>query len=384
MSSQALGLAKQCSCAFKRTAYLGFAFFLLHKFPAGYFFPYQHYRWACFLTRIESIFFKFIFAEKSFPCLCSRPAGTLQMIRLRSIVSFSCIWAITLTLLLACGRQEDAGYKPEFAAKHNEQVKEYVVGVHPLHNPKRLMEIYGELIEYANMQIPDARFRLEASRNYEEFDKKLYAGYYDLAMPNPYQTVRAFKNGYRVFAKMGDDAEFCGIILVRKDSNIREVADLKGKVVAYPARSALAATMLPQYFLHTHGIDVNFDIENRYVGSQESSILNVLRGHVAAGATWPLPWQRFRVENPEMANQLEVKWQTAPLLNNSWVARRDVPRTIVDKFKMQLLGLDETPEGRQILAKLPISKFETATNETYLPVIRFLEIFSSDVRELEW
>jgi phosphonate transport system substrate-binding protein len=306
------------------------------------------------------------------------------MIRVRSIVGFSCIWAITLTLLLACGRQDETGYQPEYTAKHDDQVKEYVVGVHPLHNPKRLMEIYGAFIEHANMQIPDARFRLEASRNYEEFDKKLYAGYYDLAMPNPYQTVRALKHGYRVFAKMGDDAEFFGIILVRKDGNIREVADLKGKVVAYPARSALAATMLPQYFLHTHGIDINFDIENRYVGSQESSILNVLRGHSAAGATWSLPWRMFSAEHPEMADQLEVKWQTAPLLNNSWVARRDVPRTIVDKFKTQLLSLDKTPKGRLILAKLPISKFETASNETYLPVIRFLEIFSSNVREIEW
>ena len=306
------------------------------------------------------------------------------MIRARGINGLSCILVFTLALLCACTRHNEASYQPEFTVKHDDRVKEYVVGVHPLHNPKRLMEIYGAFIEHANMQIPDARFRLEASRNYEEFDKKLYAGYYDLAMPNPYQTVRSLKHGYRVFAKMGDDAEFCGIILVRKDSNIREVTDLKGKVVSYPARSALAATMLPQYFLHTHGIDVNFDIENRYVGSQESSILNVLRGHVAAGATWPLPWKKFCVEHPEMANQLEVKWQTAALLNNSWVARRDVPRTIVNKFKTQLLSLDKTPEGRQMLDKLPISKFETASNETYLPVIRFLEMFSNDVREIEW
>lgn len=306
------------------------------------------------------------------------------MIRMRSIVGFSCIWVITMTLLLACGRQGETSYQPEFTVKHNNPVKEYVVGVHPLHNPKRLMEIYGAFIEYANMQIPDALFRLEASRNYEEFDKKLYAGYYDLAMPNPYQTVRSLKHGYRVFAKMGDDAEFRGIILVRKDGNIREVTDLKGKVVSYPAQSALAATMLPQYFLHTHGIDVNFDIENRYVGSQESSILNVLRGHAAAAATWPLPWKRFRAEYPGMANQLEVKWQTAPLLNNSWVARRDVPRTVVDQFKTQLLSLDKTPQGREMLAKLPISKFETANNETYLPVIRFLDTFSNNVREIEW
>lgn len=297
--------------------------------------------------------------------------------------------SVLILMLIACSRQQEAAYQPTFTEKFQAPlkeyvVKEYVVGVHPLHNPKRLLEIYGPILDYANTRIHEAHFKLEAARNYEEFDKKLYAGYYDLAMPNPYQTVRAFKYGYRVFAKMGDDEEFRGIILVRKDSRIHEVTDLRGKVVAYPAKTALAATMMPQYYLHMHGIDVNSDIENHYVGSQESSILNALRGHAAAAATWPLPWKTFSVEYPEMANQLEVKWQTAPLLNNSWVARSDVPQTVVDLFKTQLLSLNETAEGKRMLERLPLSRFEAATNDNYLPVITFLETFSNSVREIEW
>lgn len=287
-------------------------------------------------------------------------------------------------MLIACGRQKETAYQPTFTEKSQASLKVYVVGIHPLHNPKRLLETYGPILDYANARMPEVHFKLEAARNYEEFDKKLYAGYYDLAMPNPYQTVRSFRHGYRVFAKMADDEEFRGIILVRKDSRIREVTDLKGKVVAYPAQTALAATMLPQYYLHTHGIDVNFDIESHYVGSQESSILNVLRGHAAAAATWPLPWKAFSIEHPEMAKQLEVKWQTAPLVNNSWVARRDVPQSVVDMFRTQLLSLNETAEGRQMLERFPISRFESATNENYLPVIKFLETFSNNVREVEW
>jgi len=294
------------------------------------------------------------------------------------------IWALTLMLLGSCGKQEEVAYQPGFTTKPKDQLKEYVVGIHPLHNPQRLIEVYGPIVEYINLHIPEARFRLEASRNYEEFDKKLYAGHFDFAMPNPYQTVRALKHGYHVFAKMGDDEEFRGIILVRKDSGIHKVSDLKGKAVSYPAKSALAATMMPQYYLHTHGIDVNRDIENRYVGSQESSILNVLRGHVAAAATWPLPWKIFSAEHPEMASQLEVKWQTASLQNNSWVVRHDVPQLIVNKFKMHLLSLNDSPEGKRMLARLPISRFEPATNDTYRPVVNFLEIFSKDVRTVEW
>jgi len=294
------------------------------------------------------------------------------------------LWALMLIALISCGRQPEAAYQPTFTEKSKTALREYVVGVHPLHNPKRLLEIYGPILDYANIRIPEVHFRLEAARNYEEFDKKLYAGYYDLAMPNPYQTVRAFRYGYRVFAKMGDDEEFRGIILVRRDSGIHEVTDLKGKTVAYPAKTALAATILPQYYLHTHGVDVNFDVESHYVGSQESAILNVLHGHVAAAATWPLPWKAFSAEHPGMASQLEVKWQAEPLVNNSWVARRDIPQSIVDKFKTQLLSLNHTAEGRRMLARLHISKFEPAVNENYLPVISFLEIFSSTVREIEW
>ena len=91
---------------------------------------------------------------------------------------------------------------------------------------------------------------------------------------------------------MGDDNKFAGIILVRRDSGINKLSDLKGKKVSYPARTALAATMMPQYYFQTHGLDVNRDIENLYVGSQESSIMNVYLGNVAAGATWPMqnPW----------------------------------------------------------------------------------------------
>lgn len=290
---------------------------------------------------------------------------------------------LTALLLIACDRQE-AVYEPTFGTQSGAAVKEYVVGIHPLHNPKRLVEVYGPIVDHLNASIPQARFRLEASRNYEEFDKKLFGGYFDFAMPNPYQTVRSLKYGYHVFGKMGDDEPFRGIILVRRDSGIRQVSDLKGKKVSYPAATALAATMMPQYYLHTHGLDVNRDIENLYVGSQESSIMNVLRGHVAAGATWPVPWLTFQQEHPELAAQLEVKWQTETLPNNGWVVRKDVPPQLAAAVGRALVALSDTPEGRAMVERLGISHFETASDEIYRPVQRYLEKFSASVRHIEY
>ena len=290
---------------------------------------------------------------------------------------------VCFLVLAGCGQQE-ATYQPQFVEKGQASGKEYIVGIHPLHNPQRLLELYGPIVDAFNTALPQTHFVLEASRSYEDFDNKLFARHFDFAMPNPYQTVRAMASGYQVFAKMGDDADFRGIILVRQDSHIRSVADLKGKKVAYPAPTALAATLMPQYYLHTHGLDVNHDVENLYVGSQESSIMNVVLGHTAAAATWPVPWKIFVQEQPALAAQLEIKWQTDTLPNNGWVARNDVPAEVREKVSAVLLGLQTSEAGRKILAHLPISQFETASAQTYLPVRNYLAKFSRDVRPLPW
>lgn len=286
-------------------------------------------------------------------------------------------------VLAACSGREDASYQPRFGPAPATQDKIYILGVHPLHNPRRLFESYGPLVDLLNRRIPVARFRLEASRDYAEYDRKLRERHFDLALPNPYQTLKAQERGYRVFAKMGDDHNFRGIILVRKDSGIKEVRDLRGKAVSYPAPTALAATMLPQDFLHAHGLDINRDIENRYVGSQESSILNVYQGHTAAGATWPPPWQALARERPELAEALEVKWQTRSLPNNSLMARDDVPEAVLNALRTELLRLHEDPEGRALLARLPLSRFEAADDATYAPVRAFVQSFSARVRPVE-
>lgn len=290
---------------------------------------------------------------------------------------------LSALLLAACNRSPAPSHEPTFSPRSGDPTPEYVVGILPVHNPARLLEIYGPIVDRLEAGVPDAHFRLEASRNYDEFDRKLSQRKFDFAMTNPYQTLVAAGNGYRVFAKMGDDADFRGIILVRRDSGIRTVADLRGKTVCYPAPTALAATMMPQYYLHTHGLDVNRDIETLYVGSQESSIMNVIRGRAAAGATWLVAWRAFTVEHPDLAAQLEVKWQTGSLPNNGWVARDDVPATVAAKVAETLLTLDRSAPGRALLARIPVSRFEPATEQTYAPTREFLAQFSRTVRPLE-
>ena len=159
--------------------------------------------------------------------------------------------ALLMVVIAGCGPASDKSYEPTYShAPASAPRTVYVLAVHPLHAPKHLFDIYQPLVDHLNGKLEGASVRLEASANYAAFENKLKRREAHLALPNPYQTLLAQKHGYRVFAKMGNDRDFRGIILVRKGSAIREPRDLIGKAVSYPAPTALAATLLPQRFLH--------------------------------------------------------------------------------------------------------------------------------------
>ncbi|MDX2504918.1 MAG: PhnD/SsuA/transferrin family substrate-binding protein [Gammaproteobacteria bacterium] len=275
-------------------------------------------------------------------------------------------------------------YKPEFSVTSPKgREREYIFGVHPLHNPQRLQEVFGSLMEYLSDNISNAQFKLEASRNYATYDKKLYAHKFHFALPNPFQTINAIDKDYTVFGKVTDDESFRGIILVRKDSGIEKVTDLIGKAVSYPAPTALAATMMPQYYLQTHGVDVMTQLDNRYVGSQESSIMNVYLKNTVAGSTWPPPWKALSKERPELERELKVIWQTPSLPNLSLVVLSGIPDDVLAKVSQLMFDLHKSEQGRAVLSILHVSGFEAANNNTYQPVRDFVKQFSEKVRPID-
>ena len=85
-------------------------------------------------------------------------------------------------------------------------------------------------------------------------------------------------------------------------------------------------------------------------------------------------------QQPEVAAQLEVKWQTPPLPNNGLVARDDLPETLVRRVAALLFGLHTDAEGRAILARMELSRFEAADDGAFDPVRSFLARFEREVR----
>ncbi len=285
--------------------------------------------------------------------------------------------------LVACERQPVEKPLQYSNAPVGDNTVSYHLAVHPLHNPEKLSTAYQPLVDHLNRQLTGDRIVLEASRDYQAFEQKFRGREPAFLLPNPWQTLQAIKVGYHVIAIAGDADDFRGLFIIRKDSGIKQPADLKGKVVSYPSPTALAAAIMPQYFLHTRGIDIGRDIQNVYVGSQESSIMNVYLGKSAAGATWPPPWRLFQKDYPAEAAQLEVVWQTPPLINNSVMVRDDVPENVREQVRRTLLELAQTAQGRAILDGMQTARFHAADDASYDVVRKYIERFENEVRPVE-
>jgi len=288
--------------------------------------------------------------------------------------------AAAAALLLACS-PKPAEQAPQYQSTPPPGSRPVLrFAVHPLHNPQLLAHAYQPMIDLLNAQLSAVQIELEASRDYQAFEAKYNAREPAFLLPNPWQTLQAIQLGYHVIAMAGDAQDFKGIFIVRKDSNIRKPADLKGKVVSYPSHTALAAAIMPQYYLHSHGIDVRRDIQNIYVGSQESSIMNVYLRQSAAAATWPPPWRLFQKSHPKEAAELKLIWETESLVNNSVMVRNDVPAALADQVQAALLALEKTPAGLAILSGMETARFNPANDASYDLVARYVARFERDVR----
>lgn len=256
------------------------------------------------------------------------------------------------------------------------------LAIHPLHNPQRLLEAYGPLVETLAQRLGEP-VAVEASQGYASYEDKIRRRGPPVLLANPWQTLLAQRHGYHVIAMAGDTEDFRGLLVARRDGPVHAPADLRGREVAYPAPTAVAAALLPQAFLASAGLVIDRDVKSRYVGSQESALLHVWSGSVAAAGTWPPPWRAFQQSYPEKAAELHVLWRTGPLPSNSVMLRDDVPVELAGRLRTALLALHEDAVGRGALAAAGTARFRPADDATYAPVRAFVDAFERNVRPVE-
>lgn len=244
--------------------------------------------------------------------------------------------------------------------------KPLVFGVVPQQSPLELIKAWKPLIDYLEKTTGE-KIVLKIERSIPEFEKNLYQGNYDIAYMNPSHYVIAHqKKGY--LAKVRDQKNLVGILVVRKDSGIASISDMKGKQFLFPAAGAFAATMITKYeLLVDHNINIESNEKFRYVNSHDSVYKGVARGIGDVGGGIDRTFNDLN--DDETKSSLMIVYKTKSYPSHPFAFHPALSKEKQEKIAKALL---KTPDS--LLTALNIKHLVEINNTEYASVQTMIKI----------
>lgn len=182
---------------------------------------------------------------------------------------------------------------------------------------------------------------LKMGRTAPETTAMTVRGEHAFAYTNHMFTVERDRLGYKAILRMQGEP-IRGAIVVRDDSPVRSVADLKDARVAFPSKEAFVGYWLPMDHLLKSGVRVR----EVFSGNQEGAMSQLQFGEVAAAAVNHKLLSRY---GQREGFRYRVIWTSDPYLDVPIVAHPSLPPRLVQAVRAAFIGMAEDPAGRRAL-----------------------------------
>lgn len=210
-------------------------------------------------------------------------------------------------------------------------------------------------------------FELRVSATIPEFEQKLLKGEPEFVFLNPYHAVLA--NQKKKYQPLLADSEdlLTGILVVRADSPIKSLDELRGKNISFPAPNAFAASLLIRAELAKKKIDIN----PVFVKTHSNVYRSVIGKDAIAGGGVN---NTLDNEAPELRQQLRVLYETSAYTPHPVATHPSVPAAVRERFLKAMLKLTQDEEGRKLLNGINLSKPQAVTYAKHYKPLESLQL----------
>lgn len=238
---------------------------------------------------------------------------------------------------------------------------EYSFGVVPQFEARKLYAIWKPILNEVSNKTGHT-FKLIGTETIPSFERSFVRGAYDFAYMNPWHSLVAFEHQGYIPIVRDNSRKLKGILVVRKDSGIKDISELDGEVIAFPAPNALGASLLMRADLKLiHGIDFH----PIYVNTHSSVYLNVVLKQAKAGGGVQ---SSLKKQNPIVQSLLETLYVTRPMSPHPISSHPRVPNEVILQVTQAFIDMGNDPEQKRLLDQIPMSEPVKADINDYLPL----------------
>jgi len=194
---------------------------------------------------------------------------------------------------------------------------------------------------------------LYIAKDYGDLRTQMENGSVDIGSFSPFAYVDAVRGGrIRIIAQsiIEGSATYRGIIVARKNSGLKSIADLKGKRFAFVDPKSASGYVYPRALLIEAGVNPdNYFKETIFAGSHDRVIAAILSGRVDAGAIYDGALGVAQRSGVPVENLITLI-RTEPIPHDAIAVRVGLDEALAGRIQLALTNLDKTDEGRRVIA----------------------------------
>lgn len=160
------------------------------------------------------------------------------------------------------------------------------------------------------------------------------------------------------------------MILIKSDSPIKTIADLRGKKIGWQGKASAAGYVYPGALLKKNGIDPEIDVQGSVFQGHDRAVLALLNDQVDAVGVFQDIRTLMLKDYPNIMKDTRVLTYADKIPNDTISIRSDMDSALKKKIQDTFIAIGQDPEGQKVIFNAFMHNGYIASDDKNFDVVR--------------